>query len=218
MQLLRQRVRIIAETAEGGTLVDAETGDTPRIARASDVQVEVLFQFKGTILTISNFSTITLQFKPAARTGGYLLEQIISGSPSIDTTITEANHAAWDDATGQHALFALTAAQTALTVASISAEYHLVLWATTTDSPARIIPVAWGKIIVEETGMGGADAATPGPPTSYTKAEVDALLAGALQQVMPAGATITLVHATSGKSVVLGVDDTGELKITTIAP
>lgn len=217
MQLLRQRVRIIAETSTGGTLVDAETGDTPRIARASDVQVEVLFAYKGTVLTISNFSTITLEIKPAARTGGYLLEDVISGA-SIDTSITEASHATWDDATGQHAIFALTAAETALTVASISAEYHLVLWATTTDSPARIIPLAWGRIIVEETGMGGADAATPGPPTSYTKAEVDALLAGALQQVMPAGATITLVHPTNGKSVVLGVDDTGELKITTIAP
>jgi uncharacterized cupin superfamily protein len=212
----RQRIRIECDLASPGSFTDLEGSKTPSFARASDVQIELLCKSGGEILTISNFSTITLRIK-ATRTGASLITKTLNAG-DLDTTITEASHASWDDATGQHGLFALTAADTALTVTGNQTEYFVSIVATTTADPSAIVQIGYGSIFVVETGIGGADTPTPAPPTSYTKAEVDALIAGCLQLVAPAGKTITLVHPTNGKAVVLGVDDTGEFKVTTIAP
>lgn len=165
-QLAKTRIRIKADANNRDEPKNILTQNQIAFWRGADLQFEVgLFQGAAAFIDdVSNLDTLTLEIKTLASGStapdpatAPLMEQSV-----FLADITEVN---WDAGTAQHALLEFSAAES-----NISAgEKWLLIYATTTDSPAETITLVAGKISVKEDGgpsVGDPDAIDPAPLSS----------------------------------------------------
>jgi hypothetical protein len=140
------RIRIFADIEALDNPLNVLTGAAPVVLPATDFQVEVGCALAGAIITdVSGLTNIIVQIIPAGTNGAApaagttpALTKTVS---SLDNTVTANN---WADGTHQHAVAAFTNAANTLTAGS----YWLYIYATTSDSTARLVPLASGPMRV----------------------------------------------------------------------
>lgn len=143
-------IRILCDAAgetSAPSVVDVQTGNEPNLRQGADVEIDIALAENDVVLTgISNVASVTLSILSAVG-GSVLLTQTIN-SGALNAALTPAN---WANGTDQHAAFKFTATQTAslgLVAGQASLPFWLLLVATTTDMPAKIINIAEGEIII----------------------------------------------------------------------
>lgn len=173
--VLNQRIRFQGDSSvfekKVRNLRGAKSMDLTVWSRAA-AQFELSHALNGSIASIANFDFVTFQIKESVNGGpppadtDPLVQKILPAS-EFDTTVTDET---WTDGSKQHFLFELTDAEMAF-----EGTKWLVIFATTTDTPARTIPLRGCSIVFEN--LGGKSGVTPPEPVvleSWQKEESDA--------------------------------------------
>ena len=174
--IVRNRIRIKVDNilSRGSLLTDVLTGTTAQFWQSEDVQVELGIYSAGVIAAdLSNCASVTFLVKDKANlSGSALLSQTILAA-SMDLTVSDAD---WVSGAAQHAVFVFTAAET--NVALTGAAAKTLTWffyMTTTDAPARRIPLGKGDALLSDSGYGDLGAQTvlaPGARMKDSKLQV----------------------------------------------
>lgn len=166
----RQVIRLLVEVTDRGELLDAVTGERPRLWRGTDVQFEIGFTKGGELIDdLSNFSAISLEVLAATRTGAPLMA---ASTASFTTGFTLDQ---FNAGTHQHLTITFTNGETALSLNSKTTEqFWLGIHGVTTDSPTRRVTFGGGTLDVEEDGVPSGQS-PPAPLVNYfTGTESDA--------------------------------------------
>ena len=169
MQLSRKRIRLQVDSAKiGQPIIDLNTGQTPVIFAGTDVQIEIgLFQ-NGALLDVGNLAHLQIDLK---NTGNLLGASVLT--VTVNVLDNSTSFGAWNSGVQQHALVTLSNAQTNLGIPS-QQTYTLVISATTTDNPGRIIVFGSTQLTITPTGINSGGNPAPAIPTFYTGNQADA--------------------------------------------
>lgn len=132
----------------------AASGSNPSIWAGCAVEFQLAWERAGTLLDLSNLSSIQLRIFAATRTGAAYADQTVQAA-SLDLTLDETT---WADGTKQHASFSFTAEEMNLSATIAGTEYYLELRAYTTAAPTQPIKMGWTRLFAV---LGGADSAAP---------------------------------------------------------
>jgi hypothetical protein len=172
-----QRIRLAVDVTSAGDAHDIMTGTVPHLWRGCDVRFEIAAFFGDPrledteLLDMTNVLSATLSIMPVSRVDDRVMYKTVAAG-SISLSLTREN---WDNASDQHMIFAFANTETAPDLAgALSKEYFVVLNVTTNDTKK----ITWGvsRLVIEEDGHNNSATPTPGDPTYYTAAEVDAKL------------------------------------------
>lgn len=164
---MARTIRIEAEqrTRRGGYLTDLRTGQGAFIHRGEDLIIEMALFSAGRMLLRSEVTTVTLKFYNAA--AALILEKVVSNT-ALNPAMTAAQ---WRNGTGALARYSIIGADTGTLPAGF---FTLEVWAN--EGGLGEAMFAGGLIEgVTVANLIPSTPVTPGPPTSYTKAESDAL-------------------------------------------
>jgi len=164
---MARTIRIEAEqrTRRGGYLTDLRTGQGAFIHRGEDLIIEMALFSAGRMLLRSEVTTVTLKFYNSA--AALILEKVVSNT-ALNPAMTAAQ---WRNGTGSLARYSINGADTGTLPAGF---FTLEVWAN--EGGLGTAMFAGGLIEgVTVTNLIPSTPVTPGPPTSYTKAESDAL-------------------------------------------
>ena len=173
MLLQRKKVRLAADAAKRTSeyMEDVFTGSQPEIWRGNDVQFELGLFIGGTMLTdLSNIASLTLEVKSDSDRDGIPLITKTLAAVDLDATLTAET---WADKTKQHALLALTGAETNIALNGDETTYWLAVSIVTNDSPARNITIQATKLLIVEDGTGSASAPQNNAENYHTKDQAD---------------------------------------------
>ena len=171
IQLVRQGIRLRTDERRRGPLLDAFTNATPQGWIGAATQFEVALARGGTLVDVSNLSSVTLEASPAAnRDGARAFSRTLPGSV-LDPTLTEAT---WADGTRQHALFTFNSAEMNVALGGADrADFWLVVTALTLAGDPLVCGA--GRLTMVDDG---AFASAPPPPANpgagITIAQADA--------------------------------------------
>lgn len=164
---MARTIRIEAEqrTRRGGYLTDLRTGQGAFIHRGEDLIIEMALFSAGRMLLRSEVTTVTLKFYNSAAT--LILEKVVSNT-ALNPAMTAAQ---WRNGTGALARYSIIGSDTGTLPAGF---FTLEVWAN--EGGLGEAMFAGGLIEgVTVANLIPSTPVTPGPPTSYTKAESDAL-------------------------------------------
>ena len=164
---MARTIRIEAEqrTRRGGYLTDLRTGQGAFIHRGEDLIIEMALFSAGRMLLRSEVTTVTLKFYNSA--AALILEKVVSNT-ALNPAMTAAQ---WRNGTGSLARYSINGADTGTLPAGF---FTLEVWAN--EGGLGEAMFAGGLIEgVTVANLIPTTPVTPGPPTSYTKAESDAL-------------------------------------------
>jgi hypothetical protein len=164
---MARTIRIEAEqrTRRGGYLTDLRTGQGAFIHRGEDTVIELALFSAGRMLLRSEVTTVTLKFYNSA--AALILEKVVSNT-ALNPAMTAAQ---WRNGTGALARYSIIGADTGTLPAGF---FTLEVWAN--EGGLGTAMFAGGLIEgVTVANLIPSTPVTPGPPTSYTKAESDAL-------------------------------------------
>lgn len=169
--LQRQKIRIAADAASFDSPVDAVTRCKPRWWRGGDLEFDLGVFFNGTVVDVTNLASITLEVRAMGAKGAVPAE---TDAPLIGKTVTSfddtLNADSWADGSKQHAVVALTAAESNIAAGAA----WLSIFAITNDNPGRIITLCAGPVQVMEDGSGFAMEPQPVDEVFYTAQQSDA--------------------------------------------
>ena len=164
---MARTIRIEAEqrTRRGGYLTDLRTGQGAFIHRGEDLIIEMALFSAGRMLLRSEVTTVTLKFYNSA--AALILEKVVSNT-QLNPALTAAQ---WRNGTASLARYNIIGADTGTLPAGF---FTLEVWAN--EGGLGEAMFAGGLIEgVTVANLIPSTPVTPGPPTSYTKAESDAL-------------------------------------------
>ena len=164
---MARTIRIEAEqrTRRGGYLTDLRTGQGAFIHRGEDLIIEMALFSAGRMLLRSEVTTVTLKFYNSS--AALILEKVVSNT-ALNPAMTAAQ---WRNGTGSLARYSINGADTGTLPAGF---FTLEAWAN--EGGLGTAMFAGGLIEgVTVTNLIPSTPVTPGPPTSYTKTESDAL-------------------------------------------
>ena len=164
---MARTIRIEAEqrTRRGGYLTDLRTGQGAFIHRGEDLIIEMALFSAGRMLLRSEVTTVTLKFYNSA--AALILEKVVSNT-ALNPAMTAAQ---WRNGTGSLARYSINGADTGTLPAGF---FTMEVWAN--EGGLGTAMFAGGLIEgVTVANLIPSTPVTPGPPTSYTKAESDAL-------------------------------------------
>ena len=164
---MARTIRIEAEqrTRRGGYLTDLRTGQGAFIHRGEDLIIEMALFSAGRMLLRSEVTTVTLKFYNSS--AALILEKVVSNT-ALNPAMTAAQ---WRNGTGSLARYSINGADTGTLPAGF---FTLEVWAN--EGGLGTAMFAGGLIEgVTVTNLIPSTPVTPGPPTSYTKTESDAL-------------------------------------------
>ena len=164
---MARTIRIEAEqrTRRGGYLTDLRTGQGAFIHRGEDTVIELALFSAGRMLLKSGVTTVTLKFYNSAAT---LILQKIVANTALNPAMTAAQ---WRNGTAALLRLSIIATDTATLPAGF---FTMEVWAN--EGGLGEAMFAGGLIEgVTVTNLIPTTPVTPGPATSYTKAEADAL-------------------------------------------
>ncbi len=193
----RTRLRLATDLAVFDAPLDILRRTTPQFWRGNDLQFELALFFNGTLLSVSNLASLTLEVRPLGANGGPpdpsftpLMGATIS---SFDDTTTLED---WHSGAKQQAVVAFTAAQSNIAAGAA----WLSIFAITKDTPGRVITLCAGPVRVLEDGAGLATTPLPAADTFYTSTQSDArfaLLGAGGEGGAPAGDSNPLANGTA---------------------
>ena len=164
---MARTIRIEAEqrTRRGGYLTDLRTGQGAFIHRGEDLIIEMALFSAGRMLLRSEVTTVTLKFYNSA--AALILEKVVSNT-ALNPAMTAAQ---WRNGTGSLARYSINGADTGTLPAGF---FTLEVWAN--EGGLGTAMFAGGLIEgVTVVNLIPTTPVAPGPATSYTKAESDAL-------------------------------------------
>jgi len=166
----RKRIRMKCDAAKRTSdyMKDVFTSATPELWRGVDCQIEIgLFLNDVLVDDLSNVSTITLEIKDAATRETLLLTK------TVDEWDAGVDTAGWNDGSRQHAVFALSGAETNIDLADL---LHRSCWLVVSmvTVGGYAVTIQGTQLLIVEDGTG----TTADPPdlrdNYYTKAICDA--------------------------------------------
>ena len=212
----RNRIRLAADGARPfADLLDQITGATPVFPHGRNINVEVAVFNNGTLDTLANVSSLTLDIKDLTAggviepTAGALLTKAVS-SASFNLQLKQDN---WDndvDVNGSsfHAAFALTSAETGgLSMSGQSNNvkgFGLVLSATTSIG---IVVLFSGVIQFRYDGAGAISGTPPLAAYTFNDQQLLAMLAAKLNAGENDNGVSFTLRGPAGKGILLWVDD-----------
>ena len=108
LQLVRQRIRLRTDERSRLPLLDSYTNATPQGWSCAATQFEVALASGGTLVDVSNLSSVTIEASPSHdRKGARLFARTLAGS-ALDNTLTETS---WADGSQQHAIFSFSSTE-----------------------------------------------------------------------------------------------------------
>lgn len=159
MPLNRGRIRCKIDVSQSSPFVDVLTGSTPDFWRGEDVQFELAFYYGSALADLTEFDDLILMIKDASRDGAPLVSVTIHAA-DLNLTLTTAQ---WEAGTGEHCTVAISSAETNFDLGGAdSVRYWLVLFATTTNVPPRLITLGGTHVNVLENGYTEAPTVTAG--------------------------------------------------------
>lgn len=169
--LTRRRIRCKVDAAKFPNLVDFKTGNTIRVPRGNDAQLDFLIMYGSELVSLANFATLRLEIMDSARSGSDIADVTVA---QVDFELA-ATLADFEAGTDQHLIVPLTAAMMNQAPDSGSKEktFWAVLSGLTTDVPAYTVTIAGGAFIIEEDGTGVAVVAPEPVDQYYTREEAD---------------------------------------------
>ncbi len=165
-----QRVRIkLDNAATDGSKVQG-TGASPKSWKGFDVQFELAAFLINNLQDLSRLSSVTLEVKPDVESAAVITKTILAAG--LNNALTQDQ---WDDATSQHIVIPITAAEANVDVK----DYRVIVYAVTIDSPARNVALGWFTWTLADFGarVAGTPPVVAGP--WYTQTESDARFAPA---------------------------------------
>jgi len=152
LETARIRLRIEHGTHYG--VIDALTGETPRVWRGNDLRVEMGLFYMNELVTPSNLATLKIEMFDASRTGLPFLEKEVLAE-DIDDEMTMEQ---WNAGADQHAAVEFEAEDTNIVLNGRERAFWLVV-SGVTDAGNKIT-FGGGPIIFVEDGNGNG---LPGP-------------------------------------------------------
>ena len=206
-QLTRKRIRLQVLADQDGPVKDYLTGATPTLWRGNDVQIELGLFFGADVVNVSNISSITLEAKASQTTSDApVIAQTVD---VLDNTLTAST---WTDRSKQHALIALTAAETNLDLdGAVEKSYWLTISAITTEGYA--ITLGYSSLLIREDNAGTAASPPTNDPTYFT-AEQTSMLVSAINWSTLGGKPSTFTpsaHVHSAADITSGTLDAARL-------
>ncbi|HWD18140.1 MAG TPA: hypothetical protein VHB20_02585 [Verrucomicrobiae bacterium] len=195
---------IAAKTAPP-TLTDANTLALPMFTRGDDIEIDIAIAKLGSIVTdVSGIAAVTAQvFASASDGSGPSMAATVSAA-AINQTLNPAN---WTAGTDQHAAFIFGNTQTALDLGGAPQKsFWLRLFATTNDTPAKIITLDEGAIIINDGPLSVISSAPGGGFRMFTDPATGRLVA---QLLCDDGFYHTLAGQTTGGVLRLTLSDIG---------
>jgi hypothetical protein len=173
MSAYNRTFRIECEATRRGTLVDQRTDQMPSVIRGESAEWELALFQSGVMVHKENISSVTVLL--VNENAVVLVEWTISGT-GLNASLSPGQ---WRRGTSHLCSFIL---QSGDTTALAAGRYTLLVKGWLTSSPPGtngVVFFAEGEFDLVETPEGGLPSAppTPGPPTSWTKAEADARFA-----------------------------------------
>ena len=160
---------------------DVIANSSPSIANGADLQFEFLLSYgpatdDTTIVSTANLASLYVQLKVSTDKDGLDLWQ---GAGSVSATAFDAGitYADWEAGIAQQVLVQIPASANQILLTSDQQQFWMVIYAETTDSPAKMIPVCSFPVLVVNTGLGVVPPAYVVPVGYYNKAESDARFA-----------------------------------------
>ncbi len=147
-QLHRQGIRLRADERSRQPLLDAYTNATPQGWARAATQFEVALASGGSLVDVSNLSSVTLAGAPYDDRGGACAFFRTLAGADLNNTLTEA---AWADGSAQHALFTFSNAEMNLPLdGADAADFWLVITALTQAGDG--IVCGTGRFTVRDDG------------------------------------------------------------------
>lgn len=166
-----QRIRIVGDSRDPYSKLDAATSETPAFSRGVGLNIDLRVDNNGTLASVANMTSVTCVIKalgidggaPSSSSAALMSKTVESGS--MDDTLDASS---WTSESKQHARFTFSSSETNLAAGT----HWLLIHGVRTDT-TRVTLVAT-KVEIEEDG-GGATEDPPTPTTDYyTKDEIDA--------------------------------------------
>lgn len=158
-QVKTVRVRMAFDISKwlSQNVVDIISNSAPQFPSGSDISLETMFSYgvlndsPSTVIDLSVYASVivALQSTNTPHEGTTYWSQTTS---SYTNTITAAQ---WADGTAAHAQIVFAIPNSVWTVLNTgpSSVYWMVIYGTTTDSPAKLVPFAAFQLTVQDTGM-----------------------------------------------------------------
>jgi len=145
-------IRVLCDVAAKSappSLLDSNTSAMPMFTRGDDIEIDIAIAKLGVIVAdVSGIASVTAQIFTAANDlNAPLLAQTVNAA-AINQSLNPVN---WTAGTDQHATFTFSNTQTAVDLGGAPQKnFWLRIFATTSDSPAKIITLDEGGIIVND--------------------------------------------------------------------
>ncbi len=185
VQITSNRVRFAVDSVFGlqlAAITDKLTGLPLRFWQSSDLQFEVGLFNNGTIVdSIANIAKITLELKAPENLLGLALYSgdVLVGAMATPSLVN------WNAGTDQHAVFAVTKAQSNIElVGQKERPLMLFVWLTDTTGTPKRIPLCQTLIYLTDSGFGDIGSITIQPPGAQ-------MVGGRLQILNPDDGTYT---------------------------
>lgn len=174
--IVRNRVRIAVDAvlSRGVALTDVLTSRALEWWQAEDVQTEIGIFSNGTIAAdLTNCASVTMEVKdPFNLLGAPLISKTVLAA-AMDLVVSLSD---WNAGVDAHAIFVLTNAETNIELEGNATRLlTLFFWMTTTDVPARRIPLGSSLLTLRDSGYGDLGAIAiqaPGARMSGSKLQV----------------------------------------------
>lgn len=151
---IASRLRLLLSSASwfNPALKDKLTGAPPVIPSGADLQVELLITKDGTALfDFTNCASITIEL--SARTSPLNASVIFSKTVAVDDIVAAASLVNFNAGTAEAIKAIIPNAYTQLGLNKSSTNYTLVIFATSTDVPARQQPLLVQDLTVVDAGL-----------------------------------------------------------------
>ena len=175
----QQRLRLAIDLTQWLTApVDVIANASPSVANGADLRFEMLLSYgqltgDSSIASTSNWASLYVQLKATTDKDGLDLWQGAGSvsSSAFNPSITYAN---WEAGTDQQVVVAIPSSANAVLLTQDQQQFWMVIYAETTDSPAKVIPVCSFPVTLYNTGLGVVPPSYVAPSGYYTKAQSDA--------------------------------------------
>ena len=157
---------------------DIIANSSPSIANGADLQFELLLSYgtavdDTTIVSTSNWASFYVQLKTTTDKDGL---DLWAGAGSVSSSafnpaITFAN---WTEGTAQQVLVQIPSSANQILTSQDSQPFWMTIYAETTDSPAKVIPVCAFQLLVFNTGLGVVPPSYVSSASYYNKTQSDA--------------------------------------------
>ena len=175
----QQRIRSAIDLTQWLTApLDVIANASPSIANGADLRFELLLSYgslagDSNIASTSNWASLYVQLKPTADKDGLDLWQGAGtvSSSAFNPSITYAN---WEAGTDQQVVVTIPSSANSVLLTADTQQFWMVIYAETTDSPAKVIPVCSFPVTLYNAGLGVVPPSYVAPAGYYNKTQSDA--------------------------------------------